>query len=41
MKWGKYPEKFVKKFVGSKWIFILLSLAALLILSGATDKWGL
>lgn len=41
MKWGKYPEKFVTKFLGPKGIFILLTLAALLLLSGASDKWGL
>ncbi len=39
MKWGNYPEKLISKLTGPKGLFILLSLAALLILSGAGDKW--
>jgi len=41
MKWGKYPEKFVSNLLGSKGLFILFTLALLLLLSGASDKWGL
>jgi len=38
MKWGKYPEKFVSNLLGSKGLFILFTLALLLLLSGASDK---
>ncbi len=40
MKWGKYPEKFVGNLLGSKGLFILFTLAMLLLLSGATSKWA-
>jgi len=47
MKWGEYSEKaadrvtnFALKIFGSRGLYILLVLAALVILSGAGDKWA-
>lgn len=47
MKWGEYSENaadrvtnFALKIFGSRGLYILLVLAALVILSGAGDKWG-
>lgn len=47
MKWGKYSSKvenrvtgLLSKVIGTKGLYILLVLAALVLLSGANDKWG-
>jgi len=47
MKWGKVSEKaververFALRVFGAKGLYILLVLAALILLSGAHDKWG-
>jgi hypothetical protein len=43
MKWGTSSEKMIKalhKVFGVKGLYILLTLAALVLLSGASDKWG-
>ena len=47
MKWGKVSDKaververFALKIFGAKGLYVLLALAALILLSGAGDKWG-
>ena len=47
MKWGNSSDKaververFMLKVLGPKGLYILLALAALVLLSGAGDKWG-
>ncbi len=47
MKWGKVSDKaververFTMKLFGAKGLYILLALAAFILLSGANDKWG-
>jgi hypothetical protein len=43
MKWGSYSgkaAKLVSKAIGAKSLYVLLALAALILLSGASDKWG-
>ena len=47
MKWGKHSDKaververFVARVFGVKGLYILLALAALLLLSSASDKWA-
>lgn len=47
MKWGKHSEKAtervekaVARFLSTKGLYVLLALAAFLLLSGAADKWG-
>ena len=47
MKWGKASDKavervnkFIVKLATSKGFYVLLALAALLLLSSANDKWG-
>lgn len=47
MKWGIHASKaeskvtkLLNKAVGNKGFYILLVLAALVLLSGAADKWG-
>ena len=47
MKWGKYSEKatervekFVARVLSTKGLYVLLALAAFLLLSNASDKWG-
>ena len=43
MKWGDYSERVTKalnKVLGVRGFYILLALAALVLLSGASEKWG-
>jgi len=47
MKWGKHSEKaaermekFVSRFLSTKGLYMLLALAAFLLLSNASEKWG-
>jgi hypothetical protein len=43
MKWGISSNRMTKalsKVLGVKGLYILLALAALVLLSGAGDKWG-
>jgi len=43
MKWGTSSDKMIKalsKVFGVRGLYILLALAALVLLSGASDKWG-
>lgn len=47
MKWGEYSDKpaekvtkFFSKIFGAKGLYILLVLAAFVLLSGADSKWG-
>lgn len=47
MKWGKHSEKatervekFAARLFSTKGLYVLLALAAFLLLSGAHDKWG-
>ncbi len=47
MKWGKVSDKaververFVVRVLGPRGLYILLALAAFILLSGAHDKWG-
>ena len=47
MKWGNPTNKVAKyinaglaKVIGNKGLYILLALAALVLLVGANDKWG-
>lgn len=47
MKWGDYTNrvenqatKLLSKVIGVKGLYILLALAALILLSGANEKWG-
>lgn len=43
MKWGISSDrvnKTLNKVLGVKGLYILLALAALVLLSGASDKWG-
>ena len=36
MKWGGYP---VRKLLSSKWVYYLLLVLGVALLSGATEKW--
>jgi hypothetical protein len=43
MKWGGYSEKAaerISKLFGGRGIYILLILAAFVMMSGASDKWA-
>lgn len=43
MKWGISSNRMIKatnKVLGIRGLYILLALAALVLLSGASDKWG-
>lgn len=47
MKWGIYSQKIqgkigrlVSKVAGARGFYVLLALAALVLLSGANEKWG-
>lgn len=47
MKWGIYSQKvenkatrLLSKVISTKGVYVLLALAALILLSGATEKWG-
>lgn len=47
MKWGNSSDKvvarverFIAKVFSTKGLYLLLALAAFLLLSGANDKWG-
>ena len=47
MKWGKHSEKaterlekFVVRLLSTKGLYVLLALAAFLLLSSASEKWG-